>query len=130
MGASYDFRTAKGEPDPKALIKKIQRVLTPDLLLPQWRGNPNPLAGHCYVAAESLYHMIGGSAAGAKPFSAPCPGGVHWWIEQNGKRLDPTGRQFDNETRKEIYAQGRGKGFLTKQPSKRAQEVIRRVENQ
>lgn len=123
---TYDFRLASD--DPKTLIKKIQRVLTPDLLQPQWRGNPNPLAGHCYAASEALFHMIGGSAAGAKAHSAPCRGGVHWWIEQNGKKLDATAGQFDPATLKEVYAQGRGRGFLTKQPSKRAQVIIDRVE--
>lgn len=124
---SYDHRRTGAVANIPLLIKKIQRVLTPDLLQKQWRGNPNPLAGHCYAASESLFHMLGGKEAGAKPMAAPCPGGVHWWIDFNGKRYDPTAGQFDDKTRTEVYSKGRGKGFLTKQPSKRAQIIIDRV---
>jgi len=113
--------------DPKLLIKKIQRVLSPELLQKKWRGSTNPLAGHCYVASEALYHLLGGSKAGVKACSAQCPGGVHWWIELNGWKLDPTSSQFDPQTLEGIYAQGRGRGFLTCKPSKRAQVIIDRV---
>jgi hypothetical protein len=113
--------------DESKLIKKIQGVLTPDLLQPQWMGNPNPLAGHCYAASESLFHMLGGREAGLKPYSAPCHGGVHWWLQRGSEILDPTGKQFDSKTLKEIHSQGRGRGFLTLEPSKRAKEIIRRV---
>jgi len=41
-------------------IKKIQAALTPDLLKAQYRGSDIPYYGHCYVAAEALYHLLGG----------------------------------------------------------------------
>ena len=113
--------------DPAALIQQIQRVLSPDLLLPRWRGNACSLAGHCYSASEALFHLVGGRSAGAKPCSARCPGGVHWWITLGEERLDPTAEQFDPKTLEAIYSQGVGRGFLTKQPSRRALEIMRRV---
>ena len=108
------------------MIKRIQAALTPDLLLPRYRGSTNPLAGHCYAASEALYHLLGGKEAGYRPVSlrlSPCL--VHWWIEgPGGEVLDPTARQFSEPV---AYHKGRGRGFLTRQPSARADEIIRRI---
>jgi len=52
-------------------------------------------------------------------------GAPHWYlIHQNGRIYDPTFDQFDSIPR---YLSGKGKGFLTRQPSKRAQIVMDRV---
>src|ERR1035438_1657975 len=61
--------TAGGVSSPRTtvrpLIRQIQRVLTPDLLLPKWRKlalrSGHPLYGHCYAASEAAYHLLGGS---------------------------------------------------------------------
>ena len=106
-------------------ILRIQGVLTEDLLLPRYKGSDNPLAGHCYAASEALYHLLGGKSAGYTPASMDVGGVTHWWIRgPGGEILDPTAAQFDFAL---DYGKGRGRGFLTRQPSKRAATIINRV---
>jgi GNAT superfamily N-acetyltransferase len=52
---------------------------------------------------------------------------VHWYLKhrETGQILDPTANQFKTPV---PYEKGRGRGFLTSEPSKRAQEVIGRVQ--
>ena len=38
---------------PREVAALIAESLTDDLRRPPWRGSPNPLAGHCYVASEA-----------------------------------------------------------------------------
>ncbi len=99
----------------------VRAVLTPDLLGAGYTGQQ-----HCYAASEALYHLLGGKAAGLKPETVRHEGGPHWHLRDTitGLVLDPTFDQFDTPP---PYDQGVGRGFLTKQPSKRAAEIIRRV---
>jgi len=116
--------------NPAELREAIRRSLTPELLKKPYRamveaGECDPLTGHCYVASEAYYHMAGGAAAGLKPMSIQHEGGPHWWIRtKDGQDIDITAAQFRTPV---PYAKGVGKGFLTREPSKRAQEVIRRA---
>lgn len=105
------------------LLPAVQAALTDDLRRRSYRGDPNPLTGHCYVAAEALYHLRGGIDT---PVVARCPDGdTHWWLRtSDGTILDPTAGQFPGPF---PYERGRGSGFLTKQPSARALVVIERV---
>jgi hypothetical protein len=81
--------------------------------------------GNCYVTSEALYHLLGGKAAGWKPCTVHHGGEVHWYLRhESGMVLDATAQQFDDPP---DYTQGRGRGFLTKQPSKRARELIERM---
>ncbi len=118
----------------------IADVLTPDLLNKKWAKRlvslavAHPTAGHCYAAAEAAYHLLGGKHAGWVPRSAKYPeidnrDATHWWIEREGVRCDPTREQFTSRGLPPPYEYGRGRGFLTKQPSKRAAEIMRRVCN-
>ncbi len=108
-----------------SLTSAIQNALSDDLRKSQYQGDPNPLTGHCYVASEAAYHLLGGKAAGWKPMFFNQ--GSHWWLEnQDGRRVDVTAGQFPGPY---PYENGSGKGFLTAQPSKRAQVVIDRVLN-
>lgn len=114
----------------RTLVRKIRSVLTPDLLKPQYRKHwspGNPTFGHCYVASEALYHLLGGDRSEWMPARGRDKNGVHWWLEhrETGKILDPTADQYQKA--KPPYQNGRRAGFLTKQPSKRAQEVMRRI---
>jgi hypothetical protein len=82
------------------------------------------MAGHCYVAAQAVYHLLGGRRSGWTPHSGPGGAqGAHWWLQHGGQVLDPTADQYPAYD----YAQGRGRGFLTAQPSRRAQVVLERV---
>jgi hypothetical protein len=105
------------------IIKLVKSALTNDLRKPRYRSNPNKLAGHCYVAIESLYYLLDGY----KPFVMWHEGDTHWFLRNNsGKVIDPTVSQFKTRPN---YKAGRGCGFLTSLPSKRSQEVLRRVRN-
>lgn len=99
--------------------------------------------GNCYFAAEALFHILGGRRAGWKAMRVTCTeyrtsGGVvdagdsitHWFLRhKNGTILDPSRRQFkaSNWWNAPDYSQARGAGFLTKRPSKRARELMRRL---
>lgn len=109
-----------------SLIKKIQSVLSPDLLKKQYRGETG-VGGHCYAASEACFHMLGGSASGWTPQVYKSPDGwTHWWLKHEaGAICDPTAEQFPYVF---PYHLGRGNGYLTKAPSKRAKEILRRVE--
>ncbi len=116
------------------LIKKIQSVLTDDLLNPAWKKivkkeDNHFTAGHCYAASEALYHLLGGKEAGFKPQVGKSDNGTtHWWlIDEDNKILDPTATQFFYKNLIPPYNNGKGNGFLTKKPSKRAQTIIDRI---
>jgi hypothetical protein len=117
----------------ESTIRRIQRALSPDLLSKQYRyikDTPHhPVAGHCYIAAEALYHALGGRKAGLMPQVARDPeGGTHWWlIDAKGRILDPTREQYTCESKEPPYAAGRGVGFLTTQPSRRARVILERA---
>ena len=118
--------------------RRVGEVLTPDLLTGRWKSafaaTGNSFAGHCYAAAEALYHMVGGREKGWLPcvMSHACwpdgldPGETHWFIRnrETGQVLDPTAGQFETGV---PYRLGKGCGFLTKLPSRRARTIIDRV---
>jgi hypothetical protein len=84
----------------------------------------SPLTGHCYVVCEVLAHFIGFDRL--KPMVVQHEGSTHWFLLQqpSGRVLDPTADQFDTPV---PYDQGKGCGFLTKKPSKRAIELAKRA---
>lgn len=87
--------------------------------------------GNCYVASEALFHILGGKRAGWKPMRLPYMGpckqlDTHWWLQhESGLILDPSRKQFGR--RRIDYSAGRGSGFLTKQPSKRAKALMKEL---
>lgn len=110
------------------MSERVRAVLTDDLLTPTYRSLPNrtPTTGHCYAASEALYHLLGGKAAGWIPVRLRHEGGPHWFLRHlDGTILDATSDQFDTPV---PHGQGTGCGFLTRLPSKRAAEIIRRVD--
>jgi hypothetical protein len=111
---------------PETLTPQIVSNLTDDLRRAPYKGNQNPLTGHCYVASEAMYHMMGGKASGWVPMSIRHEGEPHWYLKHvpTGTYVDPTEGQFSTPV---PHDKGTPKGFLTKVPSKRAQELIRRV---
>lgn len=123
------------------LVEKIRSFLSPDLLRGQWK-EPNaqghPMAGHCYVATEALYHLLGGANAGwqAKVLSFAdditwAPGKLtHWWLEnKDGRFIDATADQFKTTP---PYNRGRHAAFVTNaalgdSPSARTLKLINRL---
>jgi hypothetical protein len=109
------------------IVQQIIDNLTDDLRRKPWKGSRNNLKGHCYVASEAFYHLVGGKEAGWTPMFVWCEGIPHWYLRfDSGAYLDITAGQF---RRNVPYYKGIGKGFLTKKPSKRAQILIDRVNN-
>jgi hypothetical protein len=106
------------------VIDAVTHSLTDDLRRAPFKGSTDCLAGHCYVASEAAYHMLGGKAAGYTPMHITVDGVSHWYLRGPNGNIDITGSQFGHEIN---YADAKGKGFLTAQPSERAQTVISRA---
>ena len=82
--------------------------------------------GNCYIASEALYHLLGGKAAGWKPMRVKMKHDIHWFLKhESGLIIDPTVSQFKSELPN--YNKAVGIGFLTKRPSKKAQELMQRI---
>lgn len=86
------------------------------------------IRGNCYAASEALYHLLGGKRAGWTPvYMNTRKTGNHWFLKhKSGLILDATAKQFRREIKID-YSKGRGTGFLTKRPSRRARELMRRI---
>lgn len=110
--------------------KLVVDNLTDDLLAPKYRrmkknGNFPNTFGHCYVASEAAYYLLGGKSGGWKPMHMSHLGASHWFLlHDSGKVLDITGDQFSALP---DYNKARGTGFLTKEPSKRAKKLLIRI---
>lgn len=80
------------------------------------------MRGNCYSTSEALYHLLGGKRAGWKPMRVFHENDMHWYLQhKNGMILDATAKQFKTQP---DYSKGVGCGFLTRQPSKRAQALM------
>jgi hypothetical protein len=104
--------------------------LTDDLLTPRYRrykkiNNVPNTFGHCYVASEAAYYLLGGKEEGWKPMHMTHLGASHWFLKhESGYILDLTYNQFKTKL---DYSKARGTGFLTKEPSKRAKKLLIRI---
>jgi hypothetical protein len=102
----------------------MPKVTTKELL-GAVRHGPGMNRGWCYITAESLYHQLGGREAGLTPMHIYHEGMSHWYLrwEKNGRvfYIDPTSTQFKTPV---PYWEGTGRGFLTKEPSKQARELL------
>lgn len=79
--------------------------------------------GNCYVTSEAVYHLLGGKASGWKPMRMRHEGDTHWFLKHSkGLILDVTSHQFKTQP---DYTKARGAGFLTREPSKRARELMK-----
>lgn len=127
-----DVLTEPPAPAPaEGVARLIVANLTPDLLTAEWSAlrteQSHPLAGYCYVAAEAMYHLMGGAPAGWSVFRCDLQdGGTHWWLtDPTGAVVDLTAEQFPTLPN---YRAGKRSAFLSKQPSKRAATLIARVQ--
>ena len=112
-------------PEYAALAEAVRAALTDELRGEAWRGSDNRFGGYCDVASEAFYYLAGGKSSGWKPIHVAHEAATHWWlIDRQGRILDLTREQFRDPF---PYAKGQGGGFLTREPSKRAQVVIERV---
>lgn len=93
------------------------------LRLKQSRQTRKEMKGNCYVTSEALYHLLGGKKAGWMPMCISMKPDNHWFLKHSsGMILDATATQFKHLP---DYSKARGIGFLTKQPSKRAQMLMK-----
>lgn len=121
---NHNHTPGRGHPNAAGVAASVTKVLDDSLRQAKYKGC-DPLTGHCYVASEAAYHMLGGKEAGYKPMFVKHEGEPHWFLEgPNGTRLDITAGQFKTPV---PYEKAVGKGFLTAKPSARAQTVINRV---
>jgi len=139
-------------PSPEQVAKVIEgvvSVLSPDLLSPKYAADllvdAHPTTGHCSVAAESVYFLLGGPTAGLIAMVArDHDGTTHWWLvhKPTGTIIDPTRAQYDTLGDCPPYERGipgMACGFMGQRrnpasewgfgrnPGKRAAEVLRRV---
>lgn len=107
--------------DFKNQVKRIQSCLTDDLLKKEYRGNNNPLYGHCYVATESTYYLFA-KDLGYYPCHINHENSSHWFLKNDkDKIIDITVSQFKTKPK---YHLAKRIGFLTNYPSKRAKIVM------
>lgn len=122
---------------PNDLISKIRAALGPHLIKPKYREfmpkTAKPSWGCCYVATEALWHLWGkenGYEPVRVPFTlGPRTKGQHWFLRHwpcIEYYVDLTADQFTAmpPSRCPKYAEAIPCGFLTKKPSKRAQQII------
>ena len=114
------------------LLLEGSKLIRNGLLVPS-RTLKKKRRGNCYVTAESLFHLLGGKAAGYTPHTVRHEGSVHWYLRHETKSIDgiyfatiidPTASQFKSQP---PYHKGRARGFLTKGPSKRAREMMQKL---
>jgi len=117
------------------LRKSIQAALDDSLLSSSEKkrraieGYVSHVDGHCYVAAEVAYHVLG-KPWQPKVISKKVIGSTtHWYLfnTQTNEIFDPTEEQFGDSVIP--YHQGKSCGFLTTQPSKRAKIVLERIKS-
>mgnify|MGYP000095976313 FL=1 len=108
-------------------VAAVRAQLGPQHLRPDFRrarpaGAPASW-GCCYVAAEAVWHALGGPASGLRPTFVRREGAPHWYLVDlaTGEAVDPTADQFSAPP---DYARGVGEGFLTSAPSKRARAIL------
>jgi hypothetical protein len=115
------------------LIQATLPELTNELRSPKYRSNDNPLAGHCYVASESLYwlyRMYGDGLYILDTRYMKWEGEPHWFLlsydkaSWDRKVIDLTASQFKEQP---DYQRGQVNFFMTTFPSERSQIVISRV---
>ena len=115
------------------LINTIKSYLVPNLLKSEYReqNKSNPMYGHCYVATEALYHLLGEYRLNEtfKPFQAKDENNIsHWWLQNDvNEIIDITSDQYTSVGRLPPYINGRPRQFMFPSPSKRSRNVIESV---
>lgn len=110
----------------ETLLKRVRTFLSGDdeLRKSEYKGEPG-LTGHCYVAAEAIFHLTGGYDEWYV-CRLSHEGTTHWFLEDKseGEILDPTSDQFNTTP---DYSERTRTGFMTKEPSNRAEVVIEEI---
>lgn len=85
--------------------------------------------GHCYVATEAMYYLLGDKETIGLCRGRGENGIVHWWLvnKKTNEIHDATVDQYPSKGLVPPYHNGKRLGFLTNVPSKRCQVVLERV---
>lgn len=100
----------------------------PDLLKPEYRNreNKHALEGFCYIASEAYFHAKGGYDAGYTVWRISHEGDTHWFLKDpDGQVVDLTAEQFESPV---PHGEATKTGFLTREPSQRAQKILSEME--
>jgi hypothetical protein len=117
--------------------KAIRAALTDELLDSKYKEaklgrKRRPYEGHCAVATQAMYFLLGGKDSGYEPKQINHEGSSHWFLLAPDKTpLDLTAEQFKTPVPYHL-AVGRGfstgrQGHDTPPPPKRAKIVMERV---
>lgn len=111
------------------IINSIINNLSDDLLKREFLliKNRNKFTGHCYVATETLYHLLDDNEKlNYVPAILKINNITHWFLKNKNtdEIIDITKEQFNFEL---DYSKSRNCFFLTKTPSKRSQTLINRI---
>jgi len=109
------------------IIKLIQESLTDDLLKKEHKKpQKNFLWGHCYIATEALYYLLGEDNVNYTPSTIKVDEITHWFLKNKntGEIIDPTKDQFDYPLN---YDKSVNRFFLTTTPSKRTLILLNRI---
>lgn len=116
------------------LMEQIQAYVMahPEVGWPEYEPVKGSLRGHSYAATEALYHLRG-KAMGLTSCHHIVLGQSHWFLRNDaGYIFDVTAKQFLTPegyplALLDAYRDARGRGFLTKEPSKRARQIMEAV---
>jgi len=112
------------------LVEKVKMGLSPDLLKKRYREQNvgNPMFGHCYIATEALFYLLNDKRY-VPTRGRDDAGIVHWWLtdKHTGQILDPTADQYRSKGLEPPYSKGKGGGFLTKEPSQRCVQLLKKI---
>lgn len=117
-------------------FKLVRAALTDELRPARYRGHPNRYTGHCFLAAETLWHLLGGQESSWRMQCIPRKflgyEDTHWYVRNRKTReiLDPTAEQFEGE--RIPYEMGRFMGTSKTgpdrfKPTKRARVMLDRI---
>ncbi|HNC55176.1 MAG TPA: hypothetical protein PLP33_07015 [Leptospiraceae bacterium] len=111
------------QPTESQIIGLIKRSLSDKLRKKKYQGNKNRMAGHCYIASEAFYHLTKQTNLYTPSYVKFC-GETHWFLsKKDGTDIDITVKQFGGKI--PPYHLKKNCGFLTKNPSKRAVELLK-----
>lgn len=135
--------SAPGGVTTQQIVDAVRASLTDELLDASWRRKRDSgklshvvaTTGHCFVAAQAVYWLLGGpdgAYKGAVMRVGAGPRDTHWFVRgADGEIVDPT---FDQFTSAPDYSRGKNCGFSTRHmgtgkisPCKRTQVVIERA---
>ena len=104
-------------------MRKCLSTERPRRLVCSYANRTHAVSGHCYVASEAAWHLLGATDSSWRPYVGRVGDLTHWWLQDGDTVLDITGGQFPHGF---DHSLGRKCGFLTKEPSKRARILIER----